>query len=334
MENTLYKKIKRTTNSIKNDLVNDLNYYPKSLMIVRFINNCTFRGKLLKPLNNWSLEKRHKFIMDYLYKEYKEVFDKYEDEKDFEDESQDLSIWVCWLQGEDNAPQLVKNCIRSIRKHSNNHKVVLITEKNYKDYINMPEYIVDKYNNKNISAAHFSDIIRMMLLRNYGGLWLDATVYCKRDIPEYVFEKSVFSCKSLRQKTNYISEYQWTSFILGGRKNSLFYRFMVDFYLEYWKREEVAIDYLFMDYVILLARKHIKVIDNEIENIPVNNLDRDYLSFIFNNKFEDEEYRKLISSDTYFYKLSWRENFKDITDDGASTFYSIFVNKFDKCFDL
>ena len=98
--------------------------------------------------------------------------------------------------------------------------------------------------------------------------------------------------------------------------------------------EEVAIDYLFMDYVILLARKHIKVIDNEIENIPVNNLDRDYLSFIFNNKFEDEEYRKLISSDTYFYKLSWRENFKDITDDGTSTFYSIFVNKFDKCFDL
>ena len=28
------------------------------------------------------------------------------------------------------------------------------------------------------------------------------------------------------------------------------------------------------------------------------------------------------------------KNFKDITDDGASTFYSIFVNKFDKCFDL
>ena len=72
MENTLYKKIKRTTNSIKNDLVNDLNYYPKSLMIVRFINNCTFRGKLLKPLNNWSLEKRHKFMEDFLKEFYSE----------------------------------------------------------------------------------------------------------------------------------------------------------------------------------------------------------------------------------------------------------------------
>ncbi|WP_343338754.1 hypothetical protein TPELB_09640 [Terrisporobacter petrolearius] len=334
MGNSLYDKLKKRIAMIKIDLINDINYYPKLLLIIRFINNCTFKGKLLKSLNQWSLQKKHKLIMDYLEKEYNHIFEKFKEEKDIEETINDLPIWVCWLQGEENAPKLVKNCIRSIRRHSKNHKVILITQNNYSNYIDIPQYIVEKFNSKKISSAHFSDIIRMMLIRDYGGLWLDATVYCKTDIPEEILNSSLFSCKSIRQKSNYISEYQWTSFILGGRKNGLFYRFMVDFYLEYWKKEEVAIDYLFMDYVVVLARKNIKEIDAQIENIPINNLDRDYLAVIFNNKFQDKEYKEFISNDTYFYKLSWREKFKYISDDGGKTFYYVFLNEFDKYFDL
>lgn len=334
MINNLYEKVKRHINLIKIDLINDIRYYSMSLTIIRLINNCTLRGRLLKVLNNWSLRKKHQAIMDYLEKEYKYIFEKYKNEKEVEELEENLHIWVCWLQGEENAPQLVKNCINSIRKHANNHEVIIITEANYSNYINMPKYIIDKYNQKKISPAHFSDIIRMMLIRDYGGIWLDATVYCKKDIPMSIFKKPVFSCKSKRQKTNYISEFQWASFILGGRKNSLFYRFMVDFYFEYWKKEEVAIDYLFMDYVIVLARKNLNIIDSQIENIPINNVDRDYLASIFNNKFEEKGYREFIKSDTYFYKLSWRENFKKHTQDGEKTFYDIYINKYSECFDL
>ena len=334
MINNLYEKVKRHINLIKIDLINDIRYYSVSLAIIRLINNCTFRGRLLKPLNNWSLQRKHKSIMDYLEKEYKYIFEKYKNEKEIKEVGDNLPIWVCWLQGEENAPQLVKNCINSIRKHANNHEVIVITEENYSDYIKIPQYITDKYNQKKISAAHFSDIIRMMLIRDYGGLWLDATVYCKKDIPMSIFNQPVFSCKSERQKTNYISEYQWTSFILGGKKNSLFYRFMVDFYLDYWKKEEVAIDYLFMDYVIVLARKNLDIIDSQIENIPINNVDRDYLASIFNNKFEEKEYSNFINSDTYLYKLSWRENFKKYTQDGEKTFYDVYINRYSECFDI
>ena len=38
-----------------------------------------------------------------------------------------------------------------------------------------------------------------------------------------------------------------------------------------------------------------------------------------------EKYKKIIDSDTYLYKLSWREEFREKTDDGKDTFYNIFL---------
>ncbi len=38
-------------------------------------------------------------------------------------------IWICWWQGIDQAPSIVKKCVDSIRKHAGNHKVIIITDK-------------------------------------------------------------------------------------------------------------------------------------------------------------------------------------------------------------
>lgn len=328
----LFKKIKNKFKFIKEEFINDIKYYSFKLAFVKLINNLTYRGKALHKINQWSLNKRHRLIMDYLYKEYKHIFNKYKNEVNTKVYKENYPIWVCWLQGEENAPIVVKNCIDSIRRHSGNHEVILLTEKNINQYIDIPKYIIDKFKKKIIIPAHFADIIRMMLIKEYGGLWLDATVFCKNDIPENIFDMPFFSCKSPRVESNYISQYQWTAFILGGYKNSVFFKFMVEFYLEYWKKEDVAIDYLFMDYVIVLARKYIKTIDNDIENVPVNNLERDYIVQIFNDAFEKEKYNNILKSKTYFFKLSWRQNFKEYTEDGRETVFRKFISSYEKYF--
>ena len=51
-----------------------------------------------------------------------------------------------------------------------------ITEKNYKDYVNMPDYIIRKQQSGEIDLTHFSDILRMMLLARHGGIWMDSTL--------------------------------------------------------------------------------------------------------------------------------------------------------------
>ncbi len=50
-------------------------------------------------------------------------------------------VWVCWLQGEDNMPEIVSLCLESIRKNvPKNIDVVLITMENVECYIDIPEY--------------------------------------------------------------------------------------------------------------------------------------------------------------------------------------------------
>lgn len=307
----------------------DLKYFSFKLAIVRFINNVTFKGSFLKKINKWSINKKHELILKYLSQKYAYIIEKYKDKEETAEYSKKQNIWICWLQGEKNAPQIVKNCIDSIRCHSNGHEVIMIDKNNFDKYVEIPNYIVEKYNNGIIGHAHFSDIIRMLLLRDYGGIWIDATVFCSKNLPNNIFNRVFFSCKSDLIETDYISKMQWTSFIMGGQKNSLFYRYTTDFYLEYWKRENYIIDYLFIDYIIYLGYKNIKNIKIAIDNNPINNTKRDVFSMIFNQEFNEDKYREIISSDTYFYKLSWREKFIIKTNEGKDTFYNYFLYKYD-----
>lgn len=125
---------------------------------------------------------------------------------------------------------------------------------------------------------------------------------------------------------------QWTSFIIGGQKNSLFFKFNLEYYLEYWKKEEQLIDYLFVDYIIYLGYQNIKNIKKSMDNNKINNVKRDELYNMFNEEFSMDKYKELLNSDTYLYKLSWREPFNDKTIDGKDTFYNVFLNNYEEIF--
>ena len=73
-------------------------------------------------------------------------------------------------------PDIVKACYNAMHRFSDGHPVILITEKNYKDYVNIPDYIIRKQQSGEIDLTHFSDILRMMLLAQHGGIWMDSTL--------------------------------------------------------------------------------------------------------------------------------------------------------------
>lgn len=68
-------------------------------------------------------------------------------------------------------PEIVKMCYRTQVKYaeSNNTKIILLSKDNICDYINIPQVILDKVERKIITLTHFSDIIRIYLLEQYGG---------------------------------------------------------------------------------------------------------------------------------------------------------------------
>ncbi|MCM1157853.1 MAG: capsular polysaccharide synthesis protein [Bacteroidales bacterium] len=100
-------------------------------------------------------------------------------------------VWVSWLQGYEEAPELVRACIDSIRQHSEGLNFVFITLENYQRYVEIPDYIISKFEQGIISRTFFSDILRLSLLEKYGGLWVDASVFCLGEF-RWIYEKSDF----------------------------------------------------------------------------------------------------------------------------------------------
>ncbi len=87
-------------------------------------------------------------------------------------------IWTAWLQGFGNAPEMVKACLESQRTHLRGYDVRVLDIDNYRQWVDLPEDIVSKYRKGRIPPASFSDLLRLAVLRKYGGVWMDATVYC------------------------------------------------------------------------------------------------------------------------------------------------------------
>lgn len=87
-------------------------------------------------------------------------------------------VWFCWLQGLSVAPQIIQICYKSLCRHLSDRDIVVVDGNNWKDYIELPDYIIDKWERRQIPPALFADLLRLQLLIRYGGTWIDSTVLC------------------------------------------------------------------------------------------------------------------------------------------------------------
>jgi len=99
---------------------------------------------------------------------------------------EEKNIFLLWLQGWDQAPWLHQQVKNSWYLHNPNWKLHFIDLKNLKHYVQDIDYIYDP--NKNISDQAKSDIIRLSLLKNHGGVWADATLLCMQPLDSWVYE--------------------------------------------------------------------------------------------------------------------------------------------------
>lgn len=86
------------------------------------------------------------------------------------------TIWMLWLQGRENAPAVVQRCIHSWEVNNPTWTLKLLTADTVSHYIDVTEFV--DLQTQTLQAASLSDIIRIMLLHEYGGVWADATTLC------------------------------------------------------------------------------------------------------------------------------------------------------------
>lgn len=271
------------------------------------------------------LWKKHNIVIRYLQRytsQYEET--RFSDEQEEQEEQEEQVIWTMWWQGEDNAPECIKLCLNSIRENANNHKVVIIHKDNYQQYIEIPQYIIKKFQQGKISVTHLSDIIRMNLLYTYGGLWIDGGILVTKKI-EY-FEGDYYTLCLPQERYFCISEKRWVAGVCGGVKHYNYFCYMIEMYYLYWKSENELIDYCLTDYFTYVFLSNNKYFKRELNKLRIERYKLNHMLEYMNQKMDYTLLDKLEEVTGYF-RISWRNEMRK-TVNGELTFYGYFCDKY------
>ena len=233
------------------------------------------------------------------------------------------NIFVCWFQGENNAPEIVKNCIKSIRKGApSNSNVVILSEDNMLDYVEIPSVVIEKYKKGLITKTNFSDILRFGLLSQNGGAWMDSTIFCRDSIDSELFNYQLYSIKNSNYDKFNIARRKWTAYFWFAKQNSYLTRRVFQFFCSYWEKHDTLIDYFLVDHIIYFLYKNDPVCREMLDAIPVNNPNVSFLQDELSNTFELSKWNSL-KENTDFFKLDWKAK---ITNDDDNSFYKKLIN--------
>lgn len=258
---------------------------------------------------------RHQQIRKQLapiFDEAYETFTRYDSHKEND------TVWIFWWQGEDSMPKVVQKCYRSIQQNRGKKNIVLITQDNIKQYTDIPKLIYDKLDKGVITYTHFSDIVRANLIKNNGGLWMDATLYVTSSL-DNIDLKKLFYCSGYPADTFNVSFGRWTGFFMGGPSGMDLFSFMDRLYEVYWRDHEKLLDYFLIDYGLDYAwKKDLSSFKSLEESYKQNNPHLFDLQGMLNQPYDDKEWER-ITSNTNVFKLSYK---KKVDFDKKESYYS------------
>lgn len=275
-------------------------------------------GKKKKALEILRLTAEYK-TKENLEKKYKSEIVRWEKhycEKVIQESSN--KVWVCWFQGIEQAPDLVKKCYQSLQQNLTDREIILITEKNMCDYVEFPDFILEKWKKGQITYTHMTDLLRLELLIRYGGMWIDATVFCteKREtIPDYYFNSELFFYQELKPGRDGHSEFV-SSWLISAKSNNKILMMTRDLCYTYWKTHDSLINYfLFHDFFCIALEHHPKEW-NQI--VPRDNGTPHILLLRLFEKY-DEQLWQAVRAQAPFHKLSYK--FDEEQEKKKGTFY-------------
>lgn len=254
-----------------------------------------------------------------LYKKYQYVLDEFE--KNWDDHLPHYvsnKVWICWFQGMDQAPTIVQKCYQSVVENMQDKEVILLTAENLFDYVEFPDYIIQKWKSGIITHTHMTDLLRLEILIRYGGLWLDATVFCSStNVPDYFFQSDLFLFQCLKPgrdgHANYIS-----SWLIGSKTNNRILSATRQLCYAYWKENNTMWDYFLLhDFLVICMERF----QNEAQAIiPRDNATPHILLLRLFEKY-DENCWNAIKEQTCFHKLTYK--FEPSKEELKGTYYQV-----------
>lgn len=249
-----------SSNSAFFDFINILSNKPYKIF---------YTGLIPKPIRRWLAKKANLSQQNHVADCWKEVIALYINgeldeiaiapKKNLKDKK---IIWQYWGQGWDSEslPEVVKICTRSVQMHKGDYEIIYLDDKNISEYIDFPNFVHEKRKNPEFRHVFFSDLLRLALLKTYGGVWVDATFLFTAPMPTrlssidfFVFQRSTQAKnkeKWQRLNSDYFSweedhRVNFLSSIMFSKKENKTANTLLQLMLFFWKTQEHIPHYFF-----------------------------------------------------------------------------------------
>jgi len=230
------------------------------------------------------------------------------------------TIYILWLQGFEKSPDVVKRCVSSWKYYNPDWNIILLDDMNLRNYVLLEDY-VDISENQ-IEKCHLSDIIRCILLNNYGGLWTDATTFCNRPLndwlPNYI-SQGFFAFEKPNIENVLLSNW----FIYSEKDNYIinsWLKYTINYYTIHTKAHTYFIHHYLFGYLYSSDLKF-KLLWDNVPKYPATGIGPHYLiKDDFFNEVTEHFKRDIITKITPLFKLSYKCVFP-IYDENKKIFF-------------
>ncbi|HEU5033713.1 MAG TPA: capsular polysaccharide synthesis protein [Mycobacteriales bacterium] len=90
-------------------------------------------------------------------------------------------VFTFWAQGFAEAPPVVQRCRQEARRWHTDEQLVALTDADIAAVVSLPPVVVER---TSADKTRFSDFLRLQLLLDHGGVWMDATCLTRSNLVE------------------------------------------------------------------------------------------------------------------------------------------------------
>ena len=192
--------------------------------------------------------------------------------------------------------------MRSFRRWRPDKKIIVLDSQNLREYITLPDYINEKHEKEIISHTHYSDLVRLQLLIEHGGTWIDSTAYCTGRKFEHVMHLPLFLFHECEASSfwsvapNFFIVSAFHNPILTLTRDALF---------QYWKDYNYTLHYFIFHMFLKLASEMYTDIWNQIPFFPYEPHNEMRISMYQDYTEEKMKHFREVSD---FHKLTYKLN--------------------------
>jgi hypothetical protein len=196
----------------------------------------------------------------------------------------------------DQMPHLVSRCIESWVEKNPDWEVRVIDKVNVLNYVSLPDLTVKK-----ITAASLSDILRVSLLHEYGGVWVDATLYCNRPLDEWLMNHFSEGFFAFSKPHGNIMVASW---FLAAEEHNLIIEDWYAAVIEFWAQNNSAKAYFWFHHLFRQIYESIPEVANKWNKVNHISADGPHSLQLKAGMFGNNS--QLVDTNAPVYKLNYR----------------------------